>query len=46
MGLGSFGRLLTILLIPDLPNPEELAMQSDDAEPQDWRNSLRGYQME
>ena len=45
MGLGSFGRLLTILLIPDLPDPEELAMQSDDAEPQDWRDSLRGYRM-
>ena len=45
MGLGSYGRLLTILLIPDLPDPEELAMQSADAGPQDWRDSLRGYQM-
>ena len=45
VGLGSFGRLLTILLIPDLPDPEELAMVSDDAEPQDWRDSLRGYRM-
>ena len=44
-GLGSFGRLLTILLIPDLPDPEELAMASDGVEPQDWRDSLRGYRM-
>ena len=45
IALGSFGRLLTLLLIPGLPDPEELALRSSDTEPQDWRDSLRGYRM-
>ena len=45
ISLGSFGRLLTLLLIPHLPDPEELALQSGDPESQDWRDALRGYRM-
>lgn len=46
IALGSFGRLLTFLLIPGLPDPEELELRSNDFEPQDWRDSLRGYRMD
>ena len=46
IALGRFGRVLTFLVIPGLPDPEELAMQSRDEEDQDWRDALRGYRMD
>ena len=46
VGLGSFGRVLTFLLLPDLPDPEDIAEQLDDHEdPTDWRDTMRGYRM-
>lgn len=45
VGLGSFGRVLTLLFAPELPDPdeleEELAEERDD--PPDWRDALRSY---
>ena len=46
IALGRFGRVLTSLVIPGLPDPEELAMQSGDEEDADWRSALRGYRMD
>jgi Zn-dependent peptidase ImmA (M78 family) len=44
LGLGASGRVLTFLLIPDLPDSEELEeedVESDD--PPNWRDALRGF---
>ena len=46
IALGRLGRVLTFLIIPGLPDPEELAMQSGDEEDGDWRDALRGYRMD
>ena len=46
MGLRSFGRVLTFLLLPDLPDPEELAEHGDDDGPRDWRDAMREYRMD
>lgn len=46
IALGRFGRVLTFLLIPSLPDPDELARQSGDDEDGDWRDALRGYRMD
>ena len=46
IGLGSYGRVLTVLIIPDLPDADE----SDERDPEDheggdWRDALRGYRL-
>jgi len=43
VGLGPFGRTLTVLSCPDL-DPDVLDEEGDaDDEPRDWRDALRGY---
>ena len=46
IALGRWGRALTFLVIPGLPDPEELEMQSGDKDDGDWRDALRGYRMD
>jgi hypothetical protein len=46
LGLGEYGRVLTLLRIPELPDADEIndpEPSSDD--PRDWRDALRGYRM-
>lgn len=43
IGLGAYGRVLTVLQIPDLPDPDEA--EEREAEPSDWRDALRGYRL-
>jgi Zn-dependent peptidase ImmA (M78 family) len=43
VGLGAYGRVLTVLRIPDLPDPDEA--EERDVEPSDWRDALRGYRL-
>lgn len=42
IGLGRYGRVLTLVSCPDLPSPEDV---SDDEEPGDWRDALRTYRL-
>jgi hypothetical protein len=46
LGLGAYGRVLTVLYCPDLPDSDELYEEerADDA-PRDWRDRLRGYEL-
>lgn len=45
IALGRFGRVLTFLLIPGLPDPDELTVPSTGGNEEDWRAALRGYRM-
>ena len=46
ISLGRWGRVLTLLVISGLPDPEELEMQSGDEDDGDWRDAMRGYRMD
>ena len=47
VGLGSFGRVLTILVAPELPHPDELQEKADRSDhDRDWRDGLRGYELD
>lgn len=46
MGLGRFGRVLTFLVVPELPDPDDLAERGKDAGERDWRDALRGYRLD
>jgi hypothetical protein len=43
IGLGSYGRVLSLLMCPNLPDPDELYLEEEgeDAEDRDWRSALR-----
>lgn len=45
IGLGSYGRVLSLLMCPDLPDPDDLYTGEDDAgydgEDQDWKSTMR-----
>jgi hypothetical protein len=47
VGLGYFGRVLTVLTCPDLPTPDELYADADEEMGEtgtgDWRDGLRPY---
>ena len=46
VGLGSYGRTLTVLHAPDLLDPEDLEEETSAAEASrtgDWKDALRGY---
>lgn len=48
VGLGSYGRTLTVLQAPDLLEPEDLEEESVAAEASrtgDWKDALRGYSL-
>jgi len=45
LGLGAFGRVLTILTIAELPDPEEESESDDDGSSGDWRDAMRGYKL-
>lgn len=48
VGLGAYGRVLTVLHVPDLPEPEELdegTASAGEEGPGDWRDALRGYRL-
>ena len=46
MGLGAYGRVLTVLQIYDLPDPDKLEERDgEDDGPRDWRDALRGYRL-
>ncbi len=45
LGLGGYGRILTILTCPDLPDPEEAEEAEAESEPKDWRDALRSYRL-
>lgn len=46
VGLGSYGRVLTLLSCPDLPEPDELYTDGgEEDEPQDWRDAARTYRL-
>ena len=48
MGLGRYGRVLTVLWCPDLPSPDEQLEQEEAARrpPTDWRDSMRTYRFD
>lgn len=48
VGLGRYGRVLTLLWARGLPGPEDLQEQAerDSSEEKDWRDALRGYAWE
>jgi len=48
VGLGSYGRVLTLLVVPDMPDPEELEEETEGGsdDKRDWRDALRGYEMD
>lgn len=43
VGLGSYGRVLSLLMCPDLTDPDELylAEEEQDPEDRDWRSTMR-----
>lgn len=45
IGLGEYGRVLTLLWAPNLPDPDMLeeSRQEDGRGERDWRDALRGY---
>lgn len=46
VGLGTYGRVLTVLYCPEIPDADELYEQdSMENSPQDWRDALRGYHL-
>lgn len=47
LGLGAYGRVLTVLHLPDVPDPEELdeGAASGEEGSGDWRDALRGYRL-
>ena len=46
IGLGAYERVLTVLQIPDLPDPDEAEERdAEDDGPRDWRDALRGYRL-
>lgn len=48
IGLGRYGRVLTLLWARDLPDPDMLEETSQEAGigDRDWRDALRGYEMD
>lgn len=48
MGLGSYGRVITVLSAPKLPMPEELEeeRQEHNWRERDWRDAIRGYRLD
>jgi hypothetical protein len=48
IGLGSYGRVITLLSAPKLPTPEELEEESQDRNwrERDWRDAIRGYRLD
>lgn len=44
IGLGKFGRVLTVLLAPELPDRDEDGDEDDDS-PRDWRDAMRTYRL-
>lgn len=45
LGLGAYGRVLTVLVIPDLPDADEVNEREFEEEDRDWRSALRGYRL-
>jgi Zn-dependent peptidase ImmA (M78 family) len=45
LGLGAFGRVLTILAVRDLPDPDEEPDPDDDGSSGDWRDAMRDYRL-
>ena len=48
VGLGEFGRVLTVLMAGELPDPDEDSGYDgdrDDGRTGDWRDALRGYRL-
>ena len=48
VGLGSYGRTLTILHTPDLLDPEDLEEETFSSEASrtgDWKDALRGFNL-
>lgn len=43
IGLGSYGRILSLIMCPNLPDPDELYLteQKDGSEDEDWRGGMR-----
>jgi len=45
VGLGVYGRVLTVLVVPALPDPDEEPDPDDDGSTGDWRDAMRGYRL-
>lgn len=47
LGLGDYGRVMTVLVCPELPLPDDPDEVGDDAErePEDWRDAMRTYRL-
>jgi hypothetical protein len=48
VGLGAYGRVITILSADKLPTVDELATERDDHDwrERDWRDAIRGYELD
>jgi hypothetical protein len=47
VGLGSWGRVLTLLAAPGLPSADEIEEErAADWRPRDWRDAIRGYSLD